>query len=171
MCNNQQACSKYCVDAHFNKLCTKMSWFLLLRNQRILQNTLQATCLLCSISCTFFNFINLRKGRKKGCRYTSKNTICYMRGVRKYNPSSNVWLTSPFLMGLKVAQTRLVSPDKGMVQHQRRIGSIRITSFEKKNCTIFFSIYSTSMPSYHLFIKLHLLLTYYYLLGLYQESK
>ena len=60
-----------------------------------------------------------------------------MRGVRKYNPSSNVWLTSPFLMGLKVAQTRLVSPDKGMVQHQRRIGSIRITSFEKKKFSFF----------------------------------
>ena len=64
--------------------------------------------------------------------FLRKNDICHMRGVRKYNPSSNVWLTSPFLMGLKVAQTRLVSPDKGMVQHQRRIGSIRITSFEKK---------------------------------------
>ena len=102
----------------------------------------------------------------------TKNS-CHMRGVRKYNPSSNVWLTSPFLMGLKVAQTRLVSPDKGMVQHQRRIGSIRITSFEKKSYLFlyhFLAVYSTSMPSYHLFIKLHLLLTYY-LLGLYQESK
>ena len=73
--------------------------------------------------------------------FLRKNNNCHIRGVRKYNPSSNVWLTSPFLMGLKVAQTRLVSPDKGMVQHQRRIGSIRITSFEKKSylfCAIFF---------------------------------
>ena len=68
---------------------------------------------------------------------------CHIRGVRKYNPSSNVWLTSPFLMGLKVAQTRLVSPDKGMVQHQRRIGSIRITSFEKK--VIFFVPFSFNL--------------------------
>ena len=76
-----------------------------------------------------------------GHNFQKKKNNCCIRGVRKYNPSSNVWLTSPFLMGLKVAQTRLVSPDKGMVQHQRRIGSIRITSFEKKSylfCAIFF---------------------------------